>query len=89
MATSAGAFAGLDVSRNIPFLRTAVPGPTALYQTTHPSRNFAFQDFVQRTIPNVTVDKLKQAIDQLNLHHRQTIGPPLKKHGRKAELVAR
>ncbi|KAI5452495.1 E3 SUMO-protein ligase pli1 [Naganishia albida] len=68
MATSAGAFAGLD--------------------TTHPSRNFAFQDFVQRTIPNVTVDKLKQAIDQLNLHHRQTIGPPLKKHGRKAELVA-
>jgi hypothetical protein len=48
-----------------------------------------FQDFVQKTVPHVTVEKLKLVIDHLNLNHRQTIGAPLKKQARKAELVTR
>jgi hypothetical protein len=35
------------------------------------------------------VEKLKQVIEVLNVQHRHTIGTPLKKLGRKAEIVAR
>lgn len=47
------------------------------------------QDFITKTIPYVTMDKLRQVIDVLNLQHRSTVGGAIKKAGKKAELVAR
>ncbi|KAJ9099777.1 hypothetical protein QFC21_003775 [Naganishia friedmannii] len=46
------------------------------------------QDFVTNTIPYVTMDKLRQVIDVLNMQHRSTVGGAIKKAGKKADLVA-
>ncbi|KAJ9091575.1 hypothetical protein QFC19_009031 [Naganishia cerealis] len=56
-----------------------------------PGNHSAFaglDDFVTKVIPNVTMDKLRQVIDVLNLQHRSTVGGQIKKAGKKAELVA-
>ncbi|KAJ9118181.1 hypothetical protein QFC22_004085 [Naganishia vaughanmartiniae] len=45
-------------------------------------------EFVTTSIPYVTMDKLRQVIDVLNLQHRSTVGGAIKKAGKKADLVA-
>lgn len=47
------------------------------------------QEFCLHNVPSVTMDKLRQVIDVLNISHRSTVGYTIRKVGRKAELVSR